>query len=493
MAGLLLLGAALLRMPGLGRSFWLDEAWVANSVLEPGWGLMFFYPGWLQTTPPLFLVLARGVTGVFGPSHEVFRALPFLAGVAGTVLVWLVARRMFREGGALLVLALAAFSPAAVELAQTFKQYTFEALAAALVLWLAHRYEGRRTGGRFVALLVALPVGCLAGYSMAFLAPGMVLLVARREKGRAAGLAVLTLLVLGGAYVFFAQPNQSEALRRHWLVDYGAQSMAKTALDLAMAMGSLVARPPDLMRAGRLPLLLLPVLAGLSLWLVSRRDRAYLWCACALPILLHLLAQRMNWYPASFRTSLFLLPGLAVLLSAGVYRLSLRASWGRAGLTLAALAVAGYGIVQRPAASYGVPAEDMEGAVNFVYEGFRQGDRIYVHTSAREAFRFYAKVKGWEPEGVRDGATNWTCCVRGMEWEDRLSSADKVERDLVRLLEDKPTGRVWVLMTARRSQWTYTGFDDTPAVQEYFRRRGCEAEPAPEFYNVRAGLYRCGD
>jgi hypothetical protein len=318
-------------------------------------------------------------------------------------------------------------------------------------------------------------------------------LVAQRSKGRAAALAALTLLILAAEYVFLVQPNQSEALRRHWHVDYAAQSIVKTALDLAMAMGSLVARPPDLLRAGRLPLLLLPVLAGLSLWIAPRKDRAFLWSACALPILLHLAAHRLNWYPASFRTSLFLLPSLVLLLTAGVHRLSLRTPWGASALAVAALAAAGYGIVQRPAASYGVPAEDMEAAVNFVYEGYRAGDRIYVHTTAREPFRFYARVKGWEPDGVLNGSTNWTCCVRGMEWKDRLSSPAKVEADLVRLLGETPQGRVWVLMTARPGQWTYTGFDDTPAVIEYFQRRGCAAEPAPAFYNARAIPYRCGN
>lgn len=35
---------------------WLDEAWVASSVRTGTWEGLFFYPGWLQTSPPLFLL-----------------------------------------------------------------------------------------------------------------------------------------------------------------------------------------------------------------------------------------------------------------------------------------------------------------------------------------------------------------------------------------------------------------------------------------------------
>jgi hypothetical protein len=51
---------------GIGRSLWLDEAWVANSINAPALGGMFHYPNWLQTSPPLFLLLARGAVGMFG-------------------------------------------------------------------------------------------------------------------------------------------------------------------------------------------------------------------------------------------------------------------------------------------------------------------------------------------------------------------------------------------------------------------------------------------
>ena len=63
---------------GIERSLWLDESWVANSVNAPTLGGMFYYPNWLQTSPPLFLLLARAAIRVFGLSTVVLRSVPVL-------------------------------------------------------------------------------------------------------------------------------------------------------------------------------------------------------------------------------------------------------------------------------------------------------------------------------------------------------------------------------------------------------------------------------
>ena len=77
LALILLLSATLvLGLFGIARSLWLDEAWVANSVHAPTLREMFYYPGWLQTSPPLFLLLERGAVRIFGLSNPALRAVP---------------------------------------------------------------------------------------------------------------------------------------------------------------------------------------------------------------------------------------------------------------------------------------------------------------------------------------------------------------------------------------------------------------------------------
>src|SRR5689334_949174 len=74
--GGLLLAGAIMRLSYLDRSLWLDEAWVANSVQSPTLHEAFYYDGWLQTTPPLFVVMSRVITTLFGTSNVAFRIFP---------------------------------------------------------------------------------------------------------------------------------------------------------------------------------------------------------------------------------------------------------------------------------------------------------------------------------------------------------------------------------------------------------------------------------
>jgi len=71
-----LLAAAVLACYGITRSLWLDEAWVANSVLERTWSGLFYYPDWLQTSPPLFLAVERLTVWLLGLSNFAFRLYP---------------------------------------------------------------------------------------------------------------------------------------------------------------------------------------------------------------------------------------------------------------------------------------------------------------------------------------------------------------------------------------------------------------------------------
>jgi hypothetical protein len=51
---------------GLRRSLWFDEAWVANSATATSLYEVFYYPHWLQTSPPLFLLVVRASVAAFG-------------------------------------------------------------------------------------------------------------------------------------------------------------------------------------------------------------------------------------------------------------------------------------------------------------------------------------------------------------------------------------------------------------------------------------------
>jgi hypothetical protein len=70
--GGLVLAGVITRVQFLDRSLWLDEAWLANSILAASLPQAIYYDDWLQTTPPLFVALARLVTAVFERRMSLF-------------------------------------------------------------------------------------------------------------------------------------------------------------------------------------------------------------------------------------------------------------------------------------------------------------------------------------------------------------------------------------------------------------------------------------
>src|SRR5580658_3148113 len=88
----LLLAALVLGIYGIDRSLWMDEAWVANSALAPSLSGMFYYPDWLQTSPPLFLLLTRAAVYTVGVSSFAFRLVPLALALIAVAAMFAVSR-----------------------------------------------------------------------------------------------------------------------------------------------------------------------------------------------------------------------------------------------------------------------------------------------------------------------------------------------------------------------------------------------------------------
>ncbi len=132
-AGVVLaLGVLWMGLAGIHRSLWLDEAWVANSIHANSLGEMLWGGEWLQTSPPLFLLIARAAVNVFGLSTETLRAVPLLFACIAGIAVWCASGRW-----APLAVAAVLLPGVAVEYFGAFKQYGAEAAAVAVVLWSA--------------------------------------------------------------------------------------------------------------------------------------------------------------------------------------------------------------------------------------------------------------------------------------------------------------------------------------------------------------------
>jgi predicted membrane-bound mannosyltransferase len=121
---LIVLSAVALRIRGIGRPFWLDEAWVANSALASSLRDSFQYDTWLQTNPPMFVMAIRIAHKLFGGYEIPFRAVPFAFSVATVVLALHLGKRLFGPVFGLFLRAILAVSPILISLSLQLKQYS---------------------------------------------------------------------------------------------------------------------------------------------------------------------------------------------------------------------------------------------------------------------------------------------------------------------------------------------------------------------------------
>lgn len=511
-----------LRSGSLGRSLWLDEAFVANSVVAKSLAGMFYYDAWLQTSPPLFLLLVRVVVAAFGLSNTVLRAVPAAMGILAALMMLLFAMRIMKRQYALLAWALLVFSPVAVYFSRTLKQYSSELAATSAILLVCALYIENATPRRFWLLTATVVAGLLTAYAVAFLLPGITFMIwmspvrhstpsnprayVSSRLARAFLFAIIAGGTLLGEYCVFVIPNSPAVLHADWANDWanrnGHDSFARLAASESYKLiGELPLNHRLRQEWIRLGAVGFTIMFGLALaWLKFRKGRRKwleIQVVCLLPCLLLIISDWFNWYPFTERTSLFALPCLIALIMSSLQLMSFlvlkrRRDWIRPSLdvlllcAIAITVIAGRGKNSRVIG----PNEDMDGAVSFLHAHVQPEDFLWVHASCSEAFKLYARMSKWQDAPARYGHTGWPCCARGIPNANDTSSEALVRSDFGKALPNDFSGRVWLLYTTRPEHWR--GFADEPRImQTILRERGCTEMLAPAFVNIGVSSFDC--
>jgi len=453
---------------GIERSLWLDEAWVANSVNAPTLSGMFYYPNWLQTSPPLFLLLARTAVRVFGLSTVVLRSVPVVLSLLAVWAMLGAARRVVSAPFAVLATATLAFHPTVVEYFRSFKQYGGEVAATAAVLWAAVAYLQKPERKQFYVLLSVTVAAMALSYPTVFLLPGLILVVALGDRARALALAATMGAVLAVLYWFLVRPNYTPALREYWMTDP----------EMWLAPGMIAA---------------VAFCAVVAVRIAFHHDRVSI--LLLTPCVLLFASELLGWYPASPRTHLFVRPCFLLLVAMNLEDLVTFTKWRRgpvdAVVILATAVVMFLGVRKQFHEGRFQPEEDMSGAVRYLRKNVGPSDLVLVHPSLREGFLLYTAMQGWTAKPVIYGDTGWPCCPRGRPPGPDVSSPEKIQRDLDAKIPRDFHGRLWLFYTDRPTHWAYVRVEDSKLWQNYFWSRDCRPELYIRFANLGLTPMKC--
>jgi len=353
------------------------------------------------------------------------------------------------------------FHGAFIEYSHSAKQYSGEVLATVVVLLAATHYLREPGARQFAILAVSIPLAMTLSYPVVFLLPGVLLVMEDRKRMAAlAAISSTTLLIL---WLGFIKGNTAPELRAFW-----------------------AAGPGGLYTPGLIAAALFVLWQAVSAYRTWSREKLLF----ALPCVLLAVASIAHWYPAQQRMRLWVLPCFVMLLITTVRDMIPGRAFEQIALAAAALFfVTSVGSQVREHRD--LPQENYAGAMQFLREHAGPSDLVVIHAAAREGFRLYADMNGWNGPQPRFGNTGWACCARGRNAFPGTSTEQAVSEDLDRLIPPGFKGRIWLLYPSRPSHWQYTGLDEGNLWRKKVWEKGCPPEPYLDFNNLALSPMFC--
>ena len=333
--------ALLLRIPGLSRGLFTDEAY-SLALAQRGFGQMLACSATKPNGTPYPIVLWPLIR-IFGTDVTVLRLPAVLAGTASVPAMWWAARQFAAPAVALLAAGLLAINPMAIWYSQDARSYAFVVLTVCLAFGALPRALDRGAGRwawvGYVAAMVAL---C---YSEIFAAP--LVLPAQALIARRAGRAgfrrwlwsLLAVFVCSVPLLVAVAIARSRRNALYWAPKTDRQLVTFALQELTAGLSGLTAARWVTLVAG-------VVLVGAALWIVGRGRApavrgtlAMALCWGLLPgaLLLVISFVQPVFWP---RYAILSLPGLSLALALAAGRL-----WhSRSGVVTAVVCVAAVAI-----------------------------------------------------------------------------------------------------------------------------------------------------
>lgn len=312
---LALVAGLALRLIGIdGRAMWYDEAF-AVLFSQKGLGAMLY--GTLTTTngaaadvhPLLYYFTLDGWMRIFGARPEAVRWYSVMVSLAGLLILYLLARRLFGHPAAIAALLIAAVSPFAVQYGQEARMY---ALLVLLLLSATYCFvRGAQAEGRAIGWWAAFGVAAglamytqqLAGFYLVALGlAGLTLRGRNAQKGLIFG--VLVALIVYGPWLI-QLPAQFGKVGAYWIEKPGIPELLLTLrtfvfvdMDVPSVPALILSLVAGLLTVAFLIVGALPVLTGRRGGPPAARFglALALWLAVAPPALMWIVSQARPVY-----------------------------------------------------------------------------------------------------------------------------------------------------------------------------------------------------
>ena len=459
--GFILAAGIIFRLRALfaSRSLWFDEVSLALNIRDRSLIDLLTLPlTYRQSAPPGFLTAAWLSSEAFGMALIWVRFVPFVAGILALWVGLIVAKETLRTVGAqAFFLVLLAWSPLVVFYATELKQYSTDALAMTLALYVAHLMFRQRSAIRAAVLGFLAIISSTAGVIVFFLLALIVLVdgfAGQRLSGvRHAVMQNLTVLtawlsaaLLHVLYTAVAGVDRVY-MQEYWGARGGFAPQQITGLadawwyvDRFSELLWLTVEATEMVGPGMHEVRYLLLIAAAILVFGAIRNRSQQTWPSLLVAATGITAVVLSYvrlYPLSSRLAIYLIPALAWLMAYGVdyflndsRRIALRSVGVVASVVvLGSVFVTVVGQFQTP-----YVGKDMHAALQVITVHWQPGDEVW-------AVPLDVRVVEWH----RDGA-GFTAPVVAVDPTTDLGSGA-----VAQLSGDVPQ-RLWIVSSTRRRE-----------------------------------------
>lgn len=390
------------------RSLWLDEAMLANNLVERSPAALLLPLADDQAAPIGFLMVEKGIISVLGGSERALRLFPLLSGIAVQILLMLLVLRVTKPPVGIWVLFFTATCGPLVYYSSEVKQYSSDSAIAALILLLADWLTRR---GALLSIPRAVAMGLVGAgavwlaYPAVFVmaAAGIILVYVNcRSKRRLFLVGAVIATWLSSFFILYCISLRHlvghTGLQGYWSDAFPPRSLGALMWAYRSMLG--VFRSPGGFTASALAAFCC-ILGAIR---VARDGR--LFALLVSPIIFTLIAAFFRKYPFAGRVVLFLVPIFMIFIAEGLnWLVELAKERARLVASLLTLLLGLYplrlsmALISSNAPPTEVlaevsipPREQLRDVVSYIQIHRQSGDALSIYPLALPAFKFYTST-----------------------------------------------------------------------------------------------------
>lgn len=429
------------------RSLWLDEANLANAIIESSFNQLMGVLPYAQAAPIGFLWLEKISFYIFGSSEFSLRLIPLLTSIASLFLFYAFAKKIFQNNFIGFALAFFAFCPSLVYYASEVKQYGFDVFTTLIMMnlsWPLLEAQPSKKSIFLVTIIGAILIWFSQPIIFILAGIGLTIFVQQIKQNRLHWPILFTMAVSWfisfGIYFFGFLKLTIYADHLHnfhkdyfmpitfWKIE-SWKWYFNTGVGLFENPGGI------LFKYIAAPIALIGILFGF------KKQKTIL-LFLLLPTVLTLIASGLHLYSTLYRLILFLVPVLLIFVAKGLEVLYFQIQDFPQGKTIKhGVFGIGFLILLQPFLNtgihymLGIKVEEIKIPLSVIQEQHQANDLFFVYKLALPAFRYYQDQ--WDLEKVEPIQLE----LPTKNWQPMFSQLKKGQRFwLIFTHHDRPAG-----------------------------------------------------